>query len=516
VAADFHLCDENVCVLLHSPDPGGGILFGGTLESFENLRLQMATAESDLGHSSVSTPDRDILRFLCELCLDAGLPSCALNLALQLHSVARQERHEFPDTDSNGIEWMQTKSHETPPFSSYVSVDPTPVGLSAELWTRIVKICPQVSPLLAVVPAHCDPPPECCSYGENGSAACGENKELLFLEAPHFVKVHEFSAKEQQLLAHSLALHEQQQLSECEQQTEEKQLNTDLSSGICTDVSVQPVNDDYLAAVYDMTECSQRTAAATPRAELDATCVDGETTAVYQRASAKEQAGWDFSETLDDVPASTEPSPEDEQFFDSPIKEDSSLVRHRRTSILRCTDRSTLSPDGEHNRSVRKRVRFSLGAAHPSPALEAEYGGRSNRRRLIDFARRRQLLANGADASDLFPADNLYNVLFNTNYNPLFLVFRCTRYLLKLLHMLIFHARVQLFIWCSLLICLFFFATLLVCGSCLNMPWSTLFPPPSLMTKSWNDGAPSKSLTSEVCTRYFVWLNSYWTQWVGS
>ncbi|GAA53773.1 hypothetical protein CLF_111077 [Clonorchis sinensis] len=140
----------------------------------------MATDEVDLGHSSVRTPDRDILRFLCELCLDAGLPSCALNLALQLHSVARQERHEFPDTDSNGIEWMQTKSHETPLLSSYVSVDPTPVGLSAELWTRIVKTCPQVSPLLAVVP-DADAPPDCCSYGENGSAACGEHKGVSVL-----------------------------------------------------------------------------------------------------------------------------------------------------------------------------------------------------------------------------------------------------------------------------------------------------------------------------------------------
>ncbi|VDM02811.1 unnamed protein product [Schistocephalus solidus] len=35
-----------------------------------------------------------------------------------------------------------------------------------------------------------------------------------------------------------------------------------------------------------------------------------------------------------------------------------------------------------------KRVRFSLSSLHPPPHVEAEYGGRSNRRRLLDFARR--------------------------------------------------------------------------------------------------------------------------------
>ncbi|VDD77282.1 unnamed protein product [Mesocestoides corti] len=69
-----------------------------------------------------------------------------------------------------------------------------------------------------------------------------------------------------------------------------------------------------------------------------------------------------------------------------------------------------VSPNGAINSTrVEKHVRFSLSASHPPPDLEAEYGGRSNSRRIQDMARRRGNYAdhsydslNAAGAMDRF------------------------------------------------------------------------------------------------------------------
>lgn len=183
----------------------------------------------------------------------------------------------------------------------------------------------------------------------------------------------------------------------------------------------------------------------------------------------------------------------------------------RRVSILRT---SHMNLDGEPTKTPSKRVRFSLDSAHPSPDLEAEYGGRSNRRRLLDFARRRQLLSHMA--TDLaYDSDDPYSFLLHINFSPFFWLARSSQILRWLLRSVVF-IRLNLLVLLCIFIPLVTSFAVLFCSSTLHMSWEQLFWDShtqfdlAVNNTSQLDPTTNSSLSAvasqQICRSIFRWL----------
>ncbi|KAF6768063.1 hypothetical protein AHF37_06941 [Paragonimus kellicotti] len=158
--------------------------------------------------------------------------------------------------------------------------------------------------------------------------------------------------------------------------------------------------------------------------------------------------------------------------------------------------------DGEQPPSgIQKRVRFSLSSTHLSPALEAEYGGRSNRRRLLDFARRRQMSAQPTDTPGLCTLFFLWVV-----YSPLCLLIRCLKQIIYAL----LYIRVKFILWSCLLGLLLFPFSLITCWSVLRLPWTQV--PDQLIHFGQSPLQLTQSVDSlsgsvqQLCSRFLVWF----------
>ncbi|CAL8071785.1 unnamed protein product, partial [Calicophoron daubneyi] len=497
--------------------------------------------------------DVPLLALFCEICLETNLRSCALNLALQCHildrsaaiNVEEQTRH----TPNPIVVRPMGRRNPTAMDDDYLSVDHTPVGLSADLWSRVHHLCSSQS---AYVARNVSPPVltngnkrDQLSNGTNGGnnhdAVTNGNDphpdELVASSAgvvSHFLQVNDFSVKEEQLRAQVHA--SQNQSGDSEDSQVINPISNDLT--VKTEMSEDTaavINDDYLTGAYaevshfiphrnggevdydwdSFTDGSPPiTDAAKGSQVIPHTAAGSESSRPTELVKQPNGDG-------ESVPGPENFSPardDDESQNHIPTRHlESSPVVMRRTSILRPTNKSTDEAFGERPKTVHKHVRFSLGSAHPSPALEAEYGGRSNRRRLIDFARRRQMLANNMDPSEYVSGDLLYTALLPNSYS---LVSITTGLLKRLIGIFLFpvHVRFVVLVWFFLILLFTALSSLWVCCSTLHLPLADLIS--SVHNRQKFDaklltGQTPSSSVEHVCISLLHWLVQYMPDFLG-
>ncbi|KAF8571384.1 hypothetical protein P879_06140 [Paragonimus westermani] len=402
--------------------------------------------------------------------------SCALNLALQLHLIATPTKQSSANGSSDWI-----KSCELVLDEDYISFTRShPAGLSESLWLRLTRLCRSFSP---AVPPYIKPHITPTELSRQANVELVDNEDMLqseldesipngttssvLLESAHFGKVNEFSVKEEQLRTHSHTIH----------QGHSNQTHADQSTP-------KPMNHDYLTGMYEMSELYDMNDS--PEA------AEGQTEQ-YSKSSSE-------MNKLDRLSMELE---EDEvTLFEQPCQSPKVHQTVRRTSILRSADRSCVGSDGEQPSSgIQKRVRFSLGSTHLSPALEAEYGGRSNRRRLLDFARRRQMSAQPNDTPGLCTL-----FFLSVIYSPLCLLIRCLKQIIYVL----LYIRVKFILWSCLLGLLLFPFSLITCWSVLRLPWTQVpdqlihFGQSHLQLTQSNDSLSGSM--QQLCSRFLVWF----------
>ncbi|VDP69778.1 unnamed protein product [Echinostoma caproni] len=534
------------------------------------------------------------------MCPDYFRYTCALNLALQLHlSVWDLERTDTSTTpthndDFDGISDWSELNH-VPFEGDYLSLDLPPIGLTRDLWLRLVECCRGLSPHLA--PGESD-----CNHVTIDTPTLGQTNgdcehPMVPVTVPgvdrlpsptsngehHFTRVHEFSAKEEQLRAHAhdLAQPEPETVPGEPGPVEERiamLTNCRHTGQDSTKIASTRKNEDYLPGMWSEmtaapftwrperledgvvpmagyntnnawcteTDCSLGAASKTPGETWDGgkPCLRLHNVIVRdRRVKTVNGANWnvngderkgdqvnehDSSECDTDqnhrhLDMGGDDDGDDEEEDEEDGEENSSHEQElpstpptsklvRRVSILRLP---SLNTDGEPVKSPPKRVRFSLGAAHPSPALEAEYGGRSNRRRLLDFARRRQLLTRMGGPHPSDGLDSPYHFLVQANIYLLHWFARCLRGFFRLLYSL-FSVRWSLFLLILVAFSLLIGFIILFCSFTLQMPWEQLLSGlPD--TQSANDStrltsgsATAMSSSNElVCRSVFHWLRDY-------
>ncbi|KAF5398211.1 hypothetical protein PHET_08668 [Paragonimus heterotremus] len=383
-------------------------------------------------------------------------------------------------SSANGSsDWI--KSCELVLDEDYISFTRSnPAGLSESLWLRLTRLCSSCSP---AVPPYIRQDVSSTELSQQENMESVDTEDTLqgdldesisngttsaeLLESAHFGKVNEFSVKEEQLRTHSHIIH----------QGQSNQTHTDESTP-------KPMNHDYLTGVYGMSELYDMSDSPESTEGL---------TEQYSKSSSEMNKFDRLSPELE----------EDEvTLFEQSCQSPQVHQTVRRVSILRSADRSCVGSDGEQPPSgIQKRVRFSLGSTHLSPALEAEYGGRSNRRRLLDFARRRQMSAQPTDTPGLCTLFFLWVV-----YSPLCLLIRCLKQIIYAL----LYIRVKFILWSCLVGLLLFPFSLITCWSVLRLPWTQV--PDQLVHFSQSPLQLTRSVDSlsgsaqQLCSRFLVWF----------
>ncbi|CAH8502544.1 unnamed protein product [Dicrocoelium dendriticum] len=493
-ALESHLRHSNSCVLSHSLR-GTPIPFDGTVESFG--RLQSDNWKGD-EHQLLISFSSDVnlfrlLEYLCGICLDTHLYSHALNLAVQVCLLGSSCDPPPDPVLSQSSKWMDSLEF-TEMISDFVSFNQPPAGLSNPLWLRVSELCQSFSP---IVPP-CDDPPEHTDQQDEAdqSVLCTSNDDhadtsiVDQVESSHFVQVHDLSVKEQQLrfYAHPMDISE-------DGVSPGDEFDTTSDSNV---TPYQGVTEDYLSnGFYSLLEnrndipsehCPD---ADEPDDSVTDTDVD---LLVLRRYPTCEQSLVDTVDVLDDADYS-------EQLHQS----SESWGAIRCVSILKLPDRSVDLSSPERRPTICKHVRFSLDSCHPSPALEAEYGGRSNRKRLLDFARRRQMLNNSGDIRATLLADQSFAMFLRANCNPIPMLLRCLRHILCLLS-LCFHTRVKLILWLCILVSTLFSCTLFTCCHILHLP---LVQWPLLVKQTASINPVSDSWDVRVCSTLLHWFAAY-------
>ncbi|TPP57932.1 hypothetical protein FGIG_11142, partial [Fasciola gigantica] len=194
---------------------------------------------------------------------------CALNLALQLHlSGWSSEQSDGTtitcphDAESGSIPDL-SEFDQIPVEGDYLSLDLPPVGLTRDLWMRIVECCRGLSPYIG--PAESgwafqkwNTPEQEKLNGDREYPVQPLTVNKVDRQPPdsngerYFSRVHEFSVKEEHLRTHAHAIHDSEMQSSASphSDTESVEMPDWFRGSDLNEVASQRANDDYLPGMW--------------------------------------------------------------------------------------------------------------------------------------------------------------------------------------------------------------------------------------------------------------------------